>query len=126
MSSNNLEELKFLFFKELKQYNSTNFKTLVKSDLSQDNAVVHKACSSVVTRYFIFAEKHPEIPDSDMKMLYYKLRIDIIGRYFSEYPASSLEDLVPFQQELRRYVEKTSEERNMLQQSVKEDLQAVE
>lgn len=109
MSSNNLEELKCLFFKELKQYNSTNFKTLLKADLSAEDAVVHKACSSVVTRYFIFVEKHPEIDESLLKMLYYKLRIDIIGRYFSEYPASSLADLVPFQEELKRYVEKTNE-----------------
>ena len=111
MSSNNLEELKCLFFKELKQYNSTNFKTLLKADLTQENAIVHKACSSVVTRYFIFAEKHPEIPAADMRMLYYKLRIDIIGRYFSEYPASSVADLIPFQEELKRYVEKTNEAR---------------
>lgn len=96
-----------LFFKELKQYNSTNFHTIERADLSQDNAVVHKSCSSVVTRFFIFKEKHPEISDAEFKVLYFKLRIDMIARYFAEYPASSLEDLKPFQEELRRYVEET-------------------
>lgn len=40
-----------------------------------------------------------------MKMLYFKLRIDMVARFFSEYPAGNIEDLRPFQQELRRYIE---------------------
>lgn len=102
--ASNTADLVNLFFKELKQYNTTNFKTLVNADMHEDNAVLHKSCSSVVTRYFIFREKHPEISVGDLNMLYYKLRIDMIARYFSEYPAASYEDLLPFQQELRRYV----------------------
>lgn len=97
-------ELVRTFFHDLKQYNCTNFRTIEKADLTKEDATVHKSCSSVVTRYFIFRERHPEIPESDMKMLYFKLRIDMIARYFSEYPAASLEDLRPFQSELRRYV----------------------
>lgn len=102
--ASNTSDLIKLFFKELKQYNATNFKTLANADLHLDDAVQYKSCSSVITRYFIFREKHPEISESDMRLLYYKLRIDMLARYFSEYPAASYEDLIPFQQELRRYL----------------------
>lgn len=105
----NSNKLSDLFFGELKQYNTTNFKTLVNADLTQENAVVHKACSSVVTRYFIFVEKHPEIPESEAKMLYFQARIDMVARYFSEYPAANISDLKPFQDELKRFVERSKE-----------------
>lgn len=93
-----------LFFHDLKQYNNTNFKTLETTDLTDENPVLYKSCSSVITRYFIFAERHPEISDTEMKMLYYKLNIDRIAKYFSEYPSSSIDDLIPFQSELRKYI----------------------
>ena len=102
MNSNS--ELVDMFFRELKQYNSTNFKSIERSDLNYEDSKVFKSCSSVVTRYFIFKERHPEIPESDMNRLYYKLRIDMIARYFSEYPAADVSDLVPFQKELIRFV----------------------
>ena len=98
------------FFKELKHYNNSNFKTLLEADLSSLTPEVHKSCSSVVTRYFIFAEKHPELSPSDLRMLYYKLRIDMVARYFSEYPSSNISDLKPFQEELKRFVQKEQEE----------------
>lgn len=97
-------ELTKLFFRELKSYNSTNFRTIEKADLSKDTATVHKAFSSVVTRYFIFAERHPEISDSDRRILYFKLKIDMIARYFSEYPDVNLDLLKAFQLELQQYV----------------------
>ena len=82
-SITNIEDL---FFRDLKQYNSTNFKTLAKANLTEDNAFVHKAFSSVVTRYFIFKEKHiEEFTESEFNMLYFKLKIDLISKYFSEY-----------------------------------------
>lgn len=93
-----------LFFKDLNHYNRTNFKTLYEADISVEDAITHKAFSSVVTRFFIFAEKHPELTLQDMRMLYFKLKIDMIAKYFSEYPASSFDDLRPFQSELRQYV----------------------
>ena len=93
-----------LFFKDLRSYNSTNFRTIEKADLSSDNPTVHKAFSSVVTRYFIFSERHPEISDSDRRILYFKLKIDMIARYFSEYPDVDTELLKPFQIELRQHV----------------------
>ena len=102
MNSNS--ELVDMFFRELKQYNSTNFKSIERADLNHEDSKVFKSCSSVVTRYFIFKERHPEIPESDMNRLYYKLRIDMIARYFSEYPAADVSDLVPFQKELIRFV----------------------
>ncbi len=102
MNSNS--ELVDMFFRELKQYNSTNFKSIERADLNYEDSKVFKSCSSVVTRYFIFKERHPEIPESDMNRLYYKLRIDMIARYFSEYPAADVSDLVPFQKELIRFV----------------------
>ena len=106
MTSNTSE----LFFSDLKQYNSTNFRTLAQVNVSDnDNSTLHKSFSSVVTRYFIFREKHPEIDENTMKMLYYKLKIDMVARYFSEYPAASPEDLRPFQIELQNYVRSSKE-----------------
>lgn len=97
-------ELTNLFFKDLKSYNSTNFKTIERADLSEENATVHKAFSSVVTRYFIFSERHPEISDSEKRILYYKLKIDMIAKYFSEYPDVNLDLLKAFQLELKQNV----------------------
>ena len=104
----NFNDLSTLFFKELKQYNSTNFKTLQSLDLesNEDNPILHKACSSVVTRYFIFSEKHPEISDQDKKILYFQLHVDLIAQYFAKYPTSSIQNLQPFQDELRNFVNK--------------------
>lgn len=97
-------ELTQLFFKDLKQYNSTNFRTIEKASLSRDDATVHKAFSSVVTRYFIFSERHPEISQEEKRILYFKLKIDMIARYFSEYPDVNLDLLKPFQLELKQHV----------------------
>ena len=94
------------FFYELKQYNSTNFKTLHTANLSDEVDVdTKKAFSSVVTRYFIFCEKHPELSVGETNMLYYKLKIDMIARYFSNYPNSNVDELKPFQLELQNYLE---------------------
>lgn len=98
-------ELTKLFFKDLKSYNSTNFRTIERADLTKENATVHKAFSSVVTRYFIFAERHPEISDADRRILYFKLKIDMIARYFSDYPDVNLDLLRAFQLELQQYVQ---------------------
>ena len=106
----NTNELSRLFFKELRAYNSTNFRTLQKADLSKEDAVIHKAFSSVVTRFFIFVEKHPELTPTEVKVLYFKLRIDMIARYFSEYPETDLNQLLPFQTELKNYLKDTKSE----------------
>ena len=98
------KELTQTFFHDLKQYNSTNFRTILKADLSKEDATVHKAFSSVVTRYFIFSERHPEVTDTDKRILSFKLKIDMIARYFSNYPDVSLDELKPFQLELKNYV----------------------
>lgn len=103
MSSNH-KNVTRLFFQDLKKYNLTNFKTLEKADLSESNPIVHKAFSSVVTRYFIFCERHPELSDTEKRVLYFKLKIDMISRYFSEYPDADLDSLKAFQLELRDYV----------------------
>jgi hypothetical protein len=99
-------ELINLFFSELKRYNQSNFKTLEKADLTTDgdSPMVRKSFSSVITRYFIFREKHPEISDVDNKILYYKLKLDQVAKYFSEYPETSTDNLVGFQVELKNYV----------------------
>ena len=103
-------ELINLFFKELKTFNNTNFKTLEKADLTNDgdSPMVKKAFSSVLTRYFIFREKHPEISDEENKVLYYKLSLDLVAKYFSEYPETSTYNLVAFQIVLRTYVKEHS------------------
>lgn len=99
-------ELINLFFSELRHFNSTNFKTLERADLTVegDNPMVRKAFSSVITRYFIFREKHPEITDEENKVLYYKLSLDLVAKYFSEYPETSSDNLVAFQVVLKQYV----------------------
>ncbi len=47
-------ELINLFFSELKKFNSSNFKTLERADLTidGDDPIVRKSFSSVITRYF--------------------------------------------------------------------------
>lgn len=97
-------EISRIFFRDLKEYNSTNFRTIERAELTEANATMHKAFSSVVTRYFIFAERHPEIDDTAKRILYYRLKIDMIARYFSEYPDVNLELLRPFQLELQEFV----------------------
>lgn len=97
-------ELTQTFFKDLRSYNSTNFKTIERAKLDVDDATVHKAFSSVVTRYFIFCERHPEISDQERRILYFKLKIDMIARYFSEYPDTNLDLLKAFQLELLQYL----------------------
>lgn len=93
-----------LLFSDLKKYNERNFKSIEKADLSFEDPNVLKAFSSIITRYFIFADKHPEITDRDMRVIYFRLSIDKIAKYFSEYPVANIEDLKPFQVELQRYV----------------------
>lgn len=111
MSSNDhkmtAKELEYFFFKELHAYNSSNFKAIAKADLTRQDATVHKAFSSAVTRYFIFREKHPEISDSEFKMLYFKLKLDLVAAYFSEFPETDTDNLVGFQIELKHYLRDT-------------------
>lgn len=97
-------ELVNMFFHDLKQYNSTNFRTIEKADLSEECPTVYKAFSSVVTRYFIFCERHPELTDTSKRILFFKLKIDLIARYFSEYPDTNIDQLKAFQIELRNYL----------------------
>lgn len=100
-SSNELTEL---FFSDLKRFNSSNFKTIYRADLTKQDATVHKAFSSVVTRYFIFKEKHPEVSEVEHKMLYFKLKLDMVADYFANYPDTTTDNLVAFQIELKNYV----------------------
>ena len=68
---------------------------------------MHKAFSSVVTRYFIFKEQHPEISDAENNLLYFKLKLDLVAKYFSEYPDTSTDNLVAFQIELKNYMKES-------------------
>lgn len=98
------KELTNIFFSDLRRYNLTNFKTIAKADLTKQDATVHKSFSSVLTRYFIFKEKHPEVSEVEHKMLYFKLKLDMIASYFSQYPDTSTDNLVAFQIELKNYI----------------------
>lgn len=98
------KELTDCFFGDLKRYNATNFKTIAKADLSKQDATVHKAFSSVITRYFIFREKHPEVSDTEHRILYFKLKLDMIAKYFSDYPDTTTDNLVAFQLEMKEYI----------------------
>lgn len=94
-----------MFFNELKHYNSSNFRSLYKADLSSASPDIIKAFSSVITRYFIFCEKHPEISDIEKRMLYFQLKIDMIARFFANFPNTNTDDLIAFQTELRYYLQ---------------------
>lgn len=103
---NTAEKLQYAFFRDLKSYNSTNFRTLLTSDLNGDvtDSKIHKAFSSVVTRYFIFKEKHiDEYSESEFNLLYFQLKIDLVSRYFSEYPDTDASTLAYFQDKLRDF-----------------------
>lgn len=104
---NSSTELVHTFFHDLKKYNSTNFRTIEKANLSNADSTVHKAFSSVVTRYFIFCEKHSELSDIELRILFFKLKIDLIARYFSEYPDVNTDQLRAFQVELHNYIKDT-------------------
>ena len=94
-----INELTDLFFRELKEYNNTTFKNLC------DNADMYKCYSSVITRYFIFCEKHPEISQADKNLLYYRLGIDSIAAFFSQYPTSESDELGTFRHQLNKYID---------------------
>lgn len=98
------DQLTTLFFRELRKYNNTNFRSLKEANLLVSLSPIElKAFSSVVTRFFIFVEKHPEIESTDLRILYFKLKIDLIARYFTDYPAGSNVDIIPFQEELKLF-----------------------
>ena len=105
----NMNDVVSMFFHDLKQYNNTNFKALRCADLSNSSPAVNKAFSSTITRYFIFSEKHPELSDAELRILYYRLKLDMVARYFSNYPSSSIDELRPFQLELLNYISGDSE-----------------
>ena len=102
-------ELEHMFFDELKTYNLTNFHTLVSTDVTQNDAKIRKCYSSVITRYFIFREKHSELSESELNILYFKLKLDMIAQYFATYPDSDVGVLVAFQNEIQAYLKETSE-----------------
>lgn len=99
----NSNEIVNMFFDELRKYNLTNYKTLEKADLSAPNPIIHKAFSSVITRYFIFCEKHDEIPQPRKRILYFQLKLDVLASYFVEYPEGDLASLKDFQSILREH-----------------------
>ena len=115
------KELTNLFFCDLKKYNNTNYKTIAKADLTKQDAIIHKSFSSVLTRYFIFKEKHPEVSEEELRILYFKLKLDLVARYFSEFPDTTTDNLIAFQLELKQYIkekrdqeetEETNDEQN--------------
>ena len=96
--------LKEQFFSELKRYNGTNFRALREADLSSSSIDVLKAFNSTITRYFIFSQKHPEVSAEELRVLYYQLKLDMVARFFANYPVGSLDELKPFQLELQTYI----------------------
>lgn len=115
-----------LFFSDLRSYNNRNFRAIQNADLSVEDPVVHKAFSSVVTRYFIFKEKHPEVSEVDCNILYYKLKLDLVARYFAEYPHTTTDNLIAFQLELRNFINENKEERQELSQGEEQSSPAEE
>lgn len=108
--ASNTTQLVQTFFHDLKKYNETNFRNIQRADLSVVDPEVLKAFSSVITRYFIFCEKHPEISKSDQRILFFKLKIDLVARYFSECydpEVNAFDYLKSFQLELHNYLKDT-------------------
>lgn len=109
---NKAQQLQDMFFKDLKSYNNTNFKTILTADLlnNVNSSTVNKSFSSVVTRYFIFKEKHAEeYTESEFNMLYFQLKIDLVSRYFSEYPDADASILTFFQSKMKDYSKRYSD-----------------
>ena len=120
------KELTNCFFQDLKKYNATNYKTIAKADLTKQDAVVHKSFSSVLTRYFIFREKHPEVTEEELRILYFKLKLDLVALYFAEFPDTSTDNLIAFQLELKRYMkEKRGEDDNEMEDTADEQNSSV-
>jgi hypothetical protein len=108
IAQNKADELERKFFTDLKNFNSTNYVTILNASFEDNTPTneskIKKCFSSVITRYFIFREKHvDEISEKDMNMLYYQLKIDLIAKYFSEYPESDISPLKAFQEELQKF-----------------------
>lgn len=104
MTSKKSVSLSDRFFVELKRYNSTNFRALYNAELQDIDPSTIKAFSSVITRFFIFCEKHPELAELDRRILYFQLKIDMIARFFANYPDTNTDDLIAFQTELKYFV----------------------
>ena len=117
------KELTDLFFFDLRRYNLTNFKTIAKADLSVQDATVHKSFSSVITRYFIFREKHPEVSDTEHRILYFKLKLDMIARYFSEYPDTTTDNLIAFQLELLDYIKEHRKDKELSEEEASSNVE---
>jgi hypothetical protein len=97
-----------MFFDMTRGHNSTNWGKLVvaiKTETPSLNQPTWKALSSLVTRYWLFIEKHPDMSESDCHMLYYILGIDRIGKLISTYPRYSEEDFRSLQEQLRPIIE---------------------
>lgn len=93
-----------VFFADLKKFNHTNFTNLLKADLSVYSPATAKCFSSAVTRFFIFMDAHPELTIHDGRILYYSIKLDLVAKFFADYPAGNLDDLKAFQAELNQYV----------------------
>lgn len=104
------KDLTALFFRDLHKFNNTNYRTIANADLSKQDAIVHKSFSSVLTRYFIFREKHPEVSEEELRILYFKLKLDLVALYFAEFPDTTTDNLIAFQLELKQYIKERKAE----------------
>jgi len=84
-----MQDYSKMFMEETRHYNVTNFRRL-RSCLEVPRPVLDqptwKALTSLVTRYWIFAEKHPEMTASDRNMLYFLIGLDRIGKLMACHP----------------------------------------
>jgi hypothetical protein len=92
-----------MFFNMTRGHNSTNWRKLVAAFQDETptlNQPTWKALSSLVTRYWLFIEKNPDMSESDRHMLYYILGIDRIGKLIATHPRCSDEDFRSLQEQL--------------------------
>lgn len=109
MQIDSISNIVDMFFKDMRDFNKNNFKSIHTADLTNVDLNVYKSFSSIVTRYFIFCDKHPEVSEEMKKLLFYKLKIDLIARFYVNYPVGDVEDLRAFKRELDLSVERMSE-----------------
>lgn len=89
-----MEDRKSLFLHELFKYNKNNYEQLHKStNLDELDINVYKAATSLITRYFIWVQNHPELSEDEVNQMFYILSLDEILQAISEFPQIPVDKL---------------------------------
>lgn len=84
----NLNERKCEFLTELFKYNKNNYMQLKRASSEEELDInVFKAATSLITRYFIWIQNHPELPESEIHSMFYVLSLDELLEGIAAFPA---------------------------------------